>query len=335
MKAFLRKISIYLSPVFIYFLVIYIADPLKCFRTYPEYYKSSFVSYNRENVCLALFEQVPNNVQINSFILGNSCSHAYKTNEWLRHLPPGSRAFHLDAYRETLDGIEKKLEYLQHRGNAIKNVIIIIDRSVFSSKFKSYMYVMPKRLNHSNQFYVEHLKILTSLKFVASYCYYYFFHNNLSFMKEYGFIDSHQTSNNQTGDLNYNQDEELAADSVNIYNKLKQQDWIKRENVTNLIGNNSFEGLNARNIQCLQTIKKILDANKTNYKIVINPLYDQKALPNNELQILLNVFGAKNVFNFSGANIYTNDFKNFYDGVHYRPSLANKVMDSVYKSNAL
>jgi len=335
MRAFLKKgFLVYLLPVIAYFLLIYGLDPLKCFRSYSDYYHNSFVSPNRENVCLNLFENSDSSVYINSFILGNSCSHAYKTSYWMKFLPLGSKPFHLDGYRETTLGILKKLEYLEKRGNKINNVLLIIDRSIFSKRFKSYMYAMPKKLDKdSSDFYLEHFKALTSVKFMASYLYYSAFHRNLSFMEEYHFSTSQPISDNRTGDLNYLADLEAEKDSKKYFDKLQNEAWTKREKVMDITGNDSYEGLDANNIKLLNEIKDIFKRNNSNYKIVINPLYDEKKVAKEDLSIMENIFGKNNIADFSGVNEITEDFRNFYDGIHYRPKVAEKIMNTVYLHN--
>lgn len=334
MKQFLKKFFwIYFLPVFLYFLIVYITDPLKCFRPYTEYYKNNFVPPNRENVCLNLFEQNDSMKYINSFILGNSCSHAYKVNDWIQYLPKGSIGFHLDAYRETSNGVLQKLYYLERKKIQIRNVLIIMDRSFFSKKFDSYLYVMPKKLNEqSNEFYIENFKTLTSIKFFVAYSYYAFFHKNLPFMDAYQFREQ-PISNKKTGDLNYLADFEIKNDSVRYFKKLSEADWIDRKNVINVNANDAFEGLNAKNKKYLLAIKKVFDQNHTQYKIVINPDYDQKKIRENELKFLQSVFGNNNIFDFSGITKFSEEYKNFYDGTHYRPVVAKEIMNKIYGNN--
>ena len=334
MKQFLKKFFwVYTLPVAVYFGFIFFIDPLKCFRKYKEYYTGSFVSPNRENVCINLFENLENSKTINSFVFGNSCSHAVKSAYWMKYLPGQARIFHLDAYRETLRGILKKLEYIERNGNRIDHALIFIDRSTFSKKFKSYMYVMPKKLdNQSNDFYVEHLKALTSLKFMGSYLYYSVSHNNLPFMAEYHFSLIQPVSDNRTGDLTYHLDAEISKDSAKFFAQLSKKDWASRINIVNLTGNDSFEGLTNENVEYLNQIKGILVRNKTQFKIVINPLYDQQKLPVAELNVLQDIFGAGNVYDFSGVNEFTSDFRNYYDGLHYRPIVANEILHRIYEN---
>jgi len=84
----------------------------------------------------------------------------------------------------------------------------------------------------------------------------------------------------------------------------------------------------------LDDIHKKFIAQNTEYKIIISPLYDQKKLSNNDLYYLKSLFGDKFVFDFSGINPYTNDYKNYYEKDHYRPRIASELMEQIYDSNS-
>ena len=83
-------------------------------------------------------------------------------------------------------------------------------------------------------------------------------------------------------------------------------------------------------IKLLTHIKSILDEDNTDYRIVINPLYNQKRLDTTDLKYLRNLFSAGKVFDFSGINDMTNSIYNYYDASHYRPAIAARIMDSIY-----
>lgn len=80
----------------------------------------------------------------------------------------------------------------------------------------------------------------------------------------------------------------------------------------------------------LEDIKDIFHKQKTNYKVIISPLYDQEKLNQNDLYYLKQIFGEKNVFDYSGINKYTRDYTNYYESSHYRPHVAREILDEVY-----
>ena len=73
-----------------------------------------------------------------------------------------------------------------------------------------------------------------------------------------------------------------------------------------------------------------MDAQHTDYRIVISPLYDQKKIDTTDLQFLRTVFGADKVFDFSGINDMTASIYHYYETSHYLPAIATEIMDSIY-----
>jgi uncharacterized protein YdiU (UPF0061 family) len=82
----------------------------------------------------------------------------------------------------------------------------------------------------------------------------------------------------------------------------------------------------------LKNIFDIFNKHKTNYKIIINPLYNQIKLNNQDLDYLIQLFGRNNVFDFSGINKFTNDYNNYYEAIHYRPNIAREIMNLIYQN---
>jgi len=78
-------------------------------------------------------------------------------------------------------------------------------------------------------------------------------------------------------------------------------------------------------------MRDIFQRHGTDARIVINPLYDQIALNPKDLAVLREIFGESKVFDFSGANAITEEMRNYYDPGHYRPPIANWVMEQVYR----
>ena len=76
-------------------------------------------------------------------------------------------------------------------------------------------------------------------------------------------------------------------------------------------------------------IKNILERNKTNYKIVLSPVYDQIKFSRQDKKILKTIFGA-HLYDFTGANFITNDIINWYETSHYRPNIADTILNIIY-----
>ena len=64
-------------------------------------------------------------------------------------------------------------------------------------------------------------------------------------------------------------------------------------------------------MKLLENIKNELNRQHTKYRVIVSPAYDQ-------------------VFDFSGINPITQDYRNYYDPRHYRYLVAQQIMDSAY-----
>ena len=112
----------------------------------------------------------------------------------------------------------------------------------------------------------------------------------------------------------------LAKQHIEYY-RFKQRDSI--EHIDNQI-------LHAEHIELLSQIHELFVDGNTNYKIVVSPLYDQIKLNPTDKSILDSIFGAENVYDYSGINKYTQDSLNYYESSHYRPRVASQIMNEIY-----
>ena len=72
-------------------------------------------------------------------------------------------------------------------------------------------------------------------------------------------------------------------------------------------------------IKLLESIRNILKADSSDYRIIINPLYDQLKLNPADFRELENIFGNGKVFDLSGINWFTEDIHHYYEVSDYRP----------------
>ena len=77
-------------------------------------------------------------------------------------------------------------------------------------------------------------------------------------------------------------------------------------------------------------LRAIFLNHRTSFRIVISPMYDQVCFNRADLNFLQNLFGKRNVFDFSGINKYTNTASNYYDLIHYKPCLAQQILKEIY-----
>ena len=78
-------------------------------------------------------------------------------------------------------------------------------------------------------------------------------------------------------------------------------------------------------------IKRVFERHRTQYRVVISPLYDQKAFSTTDKQYLCGLFGQKLVFDYSGKNEYTSSYTNYYETSHFRPQVARDILRRTYR----
>ena len=91
------------------------------------------------------------------------------------------------------------------------------------------------------------------------------------------------------------------------------------------------ESIREHHLKDLELISEAFKRNKTNYKVIIAPLYDQRAYNSKDKAILEKYFGKNNVFDYAGKNELTNYLGNYYEGSHFKPVVGKKIMEEIYQ----
>ena len=332
MKKFIFNCIIFLLPFLITIIIVIYCDPFKVFLPHEEYYANNFVNLNRGVVCLKLFQKNNKKYNYDSFIFGSSRSQAFKIENWLKYLPKNSDGFHFDASGEGLYGIYNKLKYLDKTGNDIKNSLIILDLETMTclKNRKGHLYISPPELSEES-IYVYWREILSGSLNPQLLIGYFDYKINKVYRSYMGSLFNNakydQISNNQTGDLYYGYDKMIAINEKAYYETLikkgvfydrKKQVMVKRP-------------IQPKERELLIKIHSLLIKHKTNYYIVISPLYDQFPCDTERVVLLKTIFDPNRVYDFSGRNELTNSIYNYYESSHYRPHIADYIMKKIYQ----
>jgi hypothetical protein len=215
----------------------------------------------------------------------------------------------------------------------ISNSLIILDFSILCKidEKKEHICLSHPALSNQNMisFQLEFFKVFLSPKFFKAYLDFKISHQVKDYMKNdfllsdlpYKYIEK----NNEIQFENF--DKQIHTDKSLYYNEKKMKVFYKRDSIQKF----SQKVILETQYKMLSEISDILKKNKTNYKIIINPLYDQMKLNNDDILLLYRLFGKNNVFDYSGINFITNDYQNFYETSHYRPPIAEYIMKEIYK----
>lgn len=338
MKLFINKILVYFligTLPFIFLIIGYIIlDPFKVVWKYDNYSNLHIIP-NRDYVTTEMYLKNRNKENYNSIIFGSSRTMAFSPESWKKHIGNDSRPFLFDASGETIFGIYKKLLFLEKLNENLDNVLIIICPDItFQTTNNSQGHLFIKHPSTSGEswitFHLTFLKSYFNTYFLRAYYEYTFTQNIRPFMFDY--IEFRNIYFDPITNRMTIEDKELEinSDPLKYYSERKEIFWIRPEN------HQEYDALiGATQEKMLIEISRILLEKNSNYKIIVSPLYEQKELNEKDLEKLKNIFGKDKIFNFSGINEITQNYKNYYESSHYRPSVGDSILNYIYKTNLL
>lgn len=340
MNKFLGKVSWFAligTMPFLLVLGIYVAaDPFKVIHWYDPIYTGDVVgevSLNRDYIGTVTLLNNYQERRYDSFVLGNSRSFIYGTDDWKTYLPAGSSCYHYNAPGEVLHAITKKVEFIDNLGLPIKNVLLVLDNGILQQKEvkKGHIFMMsPQLADNENlfEFHLASLKAFVNPSFLRAYADFRFTGKVKPYMLEGGMLNrSQRTYNVASNELKMDYYEDL----------IERGEYFTPERMAVFYARDSVETehpqfIDEQQKQELQAMHRIFEKHGTNCKVIISPGYDQRKLHNSDLQYLRELFGAQHIFDFSGKNPYTEDYRNHYEQFHYRATVARDIMNEVYSA---
>jgi hypothetical protein len=269
----------------------------------------------------------------NSFIMGSSrTTGIYGC--YLEKKITNSKFFHYVNFNESIGGIYSKLYLLDSLGYRLDNIIIYLDTD---TTFKNYgevnfadHYLLTKKTKFKSQ--LEHFKLFMIL-------------NSDKINILLGNELKGESFPNWTSDLKTNDPNHICSDSIILsyknHDKLKDKEYLKSIDSLKKTGfmfkrdkMQKYEGNQISKIEfvLLTKIKGLFDKHKSNYYIIITPLYDQLKFSKSDIEKLNNVFKNK-LYDFSGINKITDNEFNYPDRSHFLPYISKQIMDSILKKN--
>jgi len=334
MNLFLRNVSsfiiFWIGPVFLILLIGYIYyDPFKVVRKYASYSQPQITS-SRDYISTEFFLNNYKKYGYNSFVFGSSRSNVFKAKPWLQYIGQDEKPYFCDASQETIYGIYIKLRLLEKLHVKIKNCIILLCRDVsFANDQNDKGHIFIKHpeasLESYTTFQLEFFKSYLNPKFLHAFYAFQILKQYKPYMSEY-FIGRTITYDSVTNELNIlGLDEAIQKDPIAYYKDESLKFYERKGETTD-----SVSRINPEMEFMIHEIKRILTANRTRYKIILSPLYEQIKFHDQDLKILQSNFG-KEVYDFTGKNKFTEEKINFYEKSHFRKHIADSLLAIIYK----
>ena len=335
MNYFLKKTLLFLSPFLIVPLLYFYFDPFKVLYKYDTYFESeqpNYVHLNKDYVSTQNFLNKYKDHNYEALILGNSRSVYYEVVTWSSfiHVSP-KKCYHLDASGENLFGVMKKIELLQRLNMPVKNLLVILDPTSLSGTKDYLEYFKMKHPVASDKstlrFHLKHLTAFSNYTFFRAFVDFKLGGKIKPYMLEKKIFDSlpfHYDPVTNEIQMRY-LEKKIKKDSLLFYAE-RRSFFYTRPAIEKM----SDPVLYEKQKKMLRTILDYANINNVSIKIVISPMYDQLRIDKTDLNYLEQLFGKSNVFDFSGKNIFTENIGNYYEDSHYRPHVAQKIMEYIY-----
>lgn len=331
---FIIRLALFCTP-FILMIGVYMAcDPFKVIRTYGNFYPDEVhgaVSLNQGYVSCAVFQNGNSSHHYDSFIFGNSRSLYYPVANWTATLDTCSCAMHFSSSGESLDGLTRKVEWLDKQKAPLRNALFVVDAELLTQATTtrtSHLGMLPPQLTSpfgALMFHLQHLRVFFSPKFLRAY---------IDF-KTSGTLKPYMTNERLLDEDRFHYDpihNEMEFDIME--NEIAQGSYYDESRLALFEGAQHPDSISPpligkAQMQLLQRIREVTLRHHTNVQWVISPLYNQVRLNPHDVAILTQLFGRESIHDYSGPNRWNADCHNYYETSHYRPHVAIDIIKSI------
>ena len=336
MKRFLLYCAIFVLPFMVVLLPYFITDPFKVLYHYDNYYETNgkdyYINTNRSHVSTQMYIQNKDKYHYDSFIFGSSRSGYYLVEDWKQYLPDSASCFHFDGYGESLYNVHKKLKFIDGK-SPIRNAMFCIDHELLCQDKQDYghLWVLPPCLVDDNfgAFHMAFIRAYLNPKFLRAYFEVLITGKTRPYMFNDGILEAPSTGYKVVSNERHGEKRMIQKFPDSYY---EEKSIVFPQHADTLSICNVF--ITEPQKQMLREIHEILVRNHTNYKIIINPRYDQLLLATDDMDFLIELFGD-NMVDFSGKNRITDDYHHYYDPSHFNEYTASEVMRIAYEPDSI
>ena len=292
-----------------------------------------FDDTNRDYLSSELFVHNYPEYHYDSYVFGSSRCGGINPYQWLSYLPEGSSQFLFQAWGETITGIDQKITYMDENHYPLDNVLILVDIPLTFSKPQlphQAMSIKDPRFSHQPRWIFQSVLFYDFIQKLSEW--------RRAFRKWRSSappkINFDPVSNDwEKGNKELDLSQPPTKDNMrNLSRKAKSvfmKDYVNNPYVSLPSCETVIDGSMT---VILNHIKSIFDRKETDYRIIVTPAYGYKypSITEEDLHILQDVFGEENVFDFSGREDITLDYKNFSDPNHFGLNIGWQMLEEIY-----
>ena len=312
----------------------FFCDPYKTLRPFSLTY---FDTTNRDYLSSELFLLNYPREEYDSYIFASSRGCGINSYHWKKYLPAGSKQFVFQAWSETLLGIDQKITYIDNHDYCLKNALVLLDvpdvfdenqvRTETISIKDPVISGQPRWIHQMILLYNFAQKPSQWIRAIRETV-----HPSL-IEPEFDTITNDWIKDNCNKDLSI----PPAKDSLNSMSALTKAVFMNTISEAADTVRISKPLISKEQREKLEHIKSVFDKQGTSYKIVIAPGYYQTGVQISpvDLECLQSIFGAENVYDFSGKNALTSDYNNFSDPSHFGLFVGWYIIENIYAGRSL
>jgi hypothetical protein len=323
----LFRSGILAAPLFAVVAAYFVLDPFKVLFPRSRYYDETRFVLNRDFVSTEHFLRQDPARRYDAFIFGSSRSLAFHCADWQHHLARDVRPFHFDAWSETLFGLWSKVRFLDGRGNALREALLVVDHETLEATSNRHAHAVIKHPAVSGESKVEFHRTFFAAFFARAFFVKYLDWRVFGSYRPYmsNVLEPIRLRHlPDTNDLVFESAEEELARGEDAYYRAHASLFPERRPAE------SAPVVGASQEAMLEELGQIFRRRGTRVKVIVSPLYDQLRLSNSDRASLERHFGAENVCDFSTVNAWTADKRNYYERSHYRPHVARAALAVAY-----
>lgn len=330
------QILVIAIPVISLLIMYVVDDPFRVlfsYNKYTNYYTQDLpqIPVNRDFVSTEVFLRNYKRQKYDSFIFGSSRSLFILCSEWKRFIT-GS-CYHFDASGETIFGISGKIHFLKSLNVKLANCIIVVDPFLLNvtTNSDSHLGIKHPLVSGESRLTFQYVSVSTFLsnKFFIPYLFNKLGVKTPKFLEYPAFFDKrgfiYDTLSN---DIYFSSvDRQLRQDEDGFY-KEYDKTFFYRDSTKKVYAGKVID---FEQKKLLNYISSVFVSDSTDFRIIIYPNYNEEILNADDLNTLQDIFGKRNIFDYSGINKFTTDKHNYYDSVHSKPFIGNEILENIYK----